>query len=154
MAEFCEHPVVMPIAISTRAIIEYACIWSSVFHIELFFMLIPCSEDYFRMSGIVRSIRFDAADYSVEQGAVKKEVISGLHLYVLRIISHHSDCFTLNSPALTHQRPNYLQEIGIHHRIPALPLACLTFVAARDVMEPLFDRSLLSLVSGASLRLP
>ena len=35
------------------------------------------------MSGIVRSIRFDAADYSVEQGAVKKEVISGLHPPVL-----------------------------------------------------------------------
>ncbi len=31
------------------------------------------------MSGIVRSIRFDAADYSVEQGVVKKEVISRLH---------------------------------------------------------------------------
>jgi hypothetical protein len=29
------------------------------------------------MSGIVRSIRFNAADYSVEQGAVKQEVISG-----------------------------------------------------------------------------
>jgi hypothetical protein len=37
-----------------------------------FFMLIPCSKDFFRMSGIVRSIRFSAADYNVEQGAVKK----------------------------------------------------------------------------------
>jgi hypothetical protein len=31
------------------------------------------------MSGVSASIRFDAADYSAEQGAVKKEVISGLH---------------------------------------------------------------------------
>jgi hypothetical protein len=38
------------------------------------------------MSGIVRSIRFDAADYSVEQGAVKKEVISACTQHVDRSI--------------------------------------------------------------------
>ena len=40
----------------------------------------PLQQGFFRMSGIiVRSIRFDAADHSVEQGSVKPEVVSGLH---------------------------------------------------------------------------
>jgi hypothetical protein len=71
-------------------------------------MLISCSKDFFGwMSDIVRSIRFDAADYSVEQGSVKQEMIPGLHStrWLEHLLANRLPFFLTTGGALLQRKP-------------------------------------------------